>query len=105
MSPVFLAVIAVAVIGLALATWKAPRLTSIIFWSLVATIFFTSALLMKAPGPFPEKALWLTLAVPIIWTAFQFWTYWDGKPWRVAGGLIAIAIISGIIVFVSEPMV
>ncbi|MEM8770804.1 MAG: hypothetical protein AAGD92_04045 [Pseudomonadota bacterium] len=104
MSPILIGVIVTVLIALAAATWKAPRLTSIILWSLVATIFVTAALLIKAPGQFSERALWLTLAVPIIWTAFQFWTYWDSNKWRVAFGLIAFSVVGGVIVFLSEPM-
>lgn len=100
--PMFIAALVFA-IGISLATWKAPRLTSVIFWALIAAIFLTSFLLMHLPGPFSEKALWLTLGVPIIWVGLQFWTYWDGKPWRVTGGLIAISIICAVIVFTTVP--
>lgn len=105
MNPVLIGVAIAVVAGVSVATWKAPRLTSIILWSLVATIFFTATLLVKGPGPFAERALWITLTVPIIWTAFQFWTYWDAKPWRVAAGLISLSAICAVIVFLSKPMV
>lgn len=91
--------------GIAFATYKAPRLTSVIFWSLVATLLLTSAMLLTLPGSFSEVALWLSLAVPIIWAAFQFWCYWDANKWRVAGGLIAFAAIGGVITFLIEPPV
>lgn len=105
MSAVLIIITLVLLLLVAFSTWRAPRLTSIILWSLVATIFFSSAILLKGPGPFSEKALWITIAVPLLWTAFQFWTYWDGKAWRVAAGLISISIISGAIVFLSQPTI
>ena len=105
MSPVMIFIVIAPLLLVAFCTWKAPRLMSIILWSLVAAIFFSSAVLLKGPGPFSEKALWITIAVPLIWTAFQFWTYWDGKAWRVTTGLISISIISGAIVFLSQPTI
>ncbi|MEM7005372.1 MAG: hypothetical protein AAF498_05780 [Pseudomonadota bacterium] len=105
MNPVTIAILLVLVIGIGLATWKAPRLTSVILWALVATIFSTAALLLIVPGPFSEKALWIALSVPFVWVAFQFWCYWDANKWRVAGGLIAVSALCGIIVFLSDPIV
>ncbi len=104
MTPVLLVIVCLALVCLAAATWKAPRLSSAIVWALTATIFSSAALLVHAPGPFAQKALWITLAVPVIWVGFQFWTYWDGKPWRPAAGLIAITCLCGGIVFLSEPL-
>ena len=92
-------------VGLGLATWKAPRLTSVIVWALLAAIFTSSAILMTFPGAFAEKALWVALSVPFIWVALQFWTYWDRKAWRVAIGLMALTALSAAIVFTSEPMI
>lgn len=86
-------------------SWKAPRLTSIIWWTLLATIFITSVLLLWLPGRFSEKALWISLAVPLVWVGLQFWCYWDPNKWRVEGGLIAISIIGGIVTFLTEPIV
>lgn len=60
MSPIVIGIVVVVLAGIIAATVKAPRLTSVILWSLVATIFFTAALLLTAPGPFSEKALWIT---------------------------------------------
>lgn len=105
MSPVFIGILGAIVIGLGMATWKAPRLTSVIFWSLIATIFVGAAGLLVLPGSFSDKGLWLTLAVPVIWAAFQFWTYWEEKAWRVPAGLIAISAVSAVIVFTIEPAV
>ena len=105
MSPVVLGILGVLLIGLAVATWKAPRLTSVIWWALVASMLFSAALLLTLPIPFRSLALWMALAVPIIWVAFQFWCYWDGKGWRVATGMILISIVSGAIVFTTPPPV
>ncbi|MEL7201662.1 MAG: hypothetical protein AAFR27_11710, partial [Pseudomonadota bacterium] len=105
MSPVLIGVLVAVIAFIGFSTWKAPRLTSVIFWALAATIFFTAALLIKAPGPFSEKALWITIFVPVVWVIFQWWSYWDRKAWRVAAGLMIISIVSGAIVFLSEPMV
>lgn len=105
MSPVVIGILAAVVIGLGVATWKAPRLTSVIVWSLVAAILASAALLLTLPGPFADVARWITLAVPLIWVGFQFWCYWHKKGWRVATGLIAVSLVSGLIIFVSEPMV
>ena len=103
MNIVLIAAAGLAVTGVAFATYKAPRLTGAIFWSLVATLLLTAGLLLILPGPFSEVALWLSLAVPIIWAALQFWCYWDNNKWRVAGGLIMLALIGGGITFFVDP--
>lgn len=104
MSPVLIAILLVVAVGSGVATWKAPRLTSVILWALTATIMSMSVLLTWLPANFGSKALWLTLAVPVIWTAYQFWCYWDGKSWRVAGGLFAITCIGGLIIFLTDTV-
>jgi hypothetical protein len=105
MSPIAL-VILVIVFGLiGFSTWKAPRLTSVILWALVASMLFSAALLLTLPIEFKSLALWMALAVPIIWVAFQFWCYWDKHGWRVATGLIIISVVSGAIVFTTPPPV
>ncbi len=91
--------------GLGLATWKAPRLTSVLVWSLLATIFVCSAILIQGPGSIDERALWTTLSVPIVWIVFQLWCYWDSKPWRLTGGLLFITLASGIAVLISKPLI
>ena len=105
MNGVLIAIAGLGLAGVAFATYKAPRLTSAIFWSLTATIFLLSALLLTLPGPFSEIAIWLSLAVPVIWAAFQFWCYWDGNKWRVAGGLIAFTLIGGAVTYFVDPLV
>lgn len=62
-SAMALAIAYAALAGSGLATWKAPQLTSVILWALVATIFLGAALLIAFPGPFAEKAIWLSLLV------------------------------------------
>lgn len=97
-------VVAIAIIflfGAGLATWKSPRLTSIILWSLVTTIFVTAALLLVLPGAFSSKALWIALSVPLIWTACQFWCYYAESPWRVVFTQIGLSITSAIVVLLS----
>jgi len=105
MSPVILGIVAVVFAGIGFSTWKAPRLTSVIFWALIATLFLGAAALIVLPGAFSEKALWMSLVLPVIWAAVQFWTYWEKRAWVVAGGLIAVTIICGIIIFTMEPVV
>ncbi|MEP1143979.1 MAG: hypothetical protein ABJH52_09680 [Henriciella sp.] len=98
---------AVFVFGLvtALTAWTvhAPRLTSVIIWSLIASMFLSAALMLTLPIEFRALALWMALAVSLIWVAFQFWCYWDKHGWRVASGLITISIVSGYIVFTTPP--
>ena len=79
MSPVTIGILLFIVAFIGVSTWKAPRLTSIIFWSLIAAILFGAVLLLTLPFEFRPLALWLSLAVPLIWLSFQFWCYWDKK--------------------------
>ena len=89
----------------ALTAWTvhAPRLTSVILWSLVASMLLSAALLLTLPFEFRALAIWMALAVSIIWVAFQFLCYWDKHGWRVASGLITVSIVSGYIVFTTPP--
>ncbi|MEM1380701.1 MAG: hypothetical protein AAGH41_08760 [Pseudomonadota bacterium] len=103
MSPIVIGVALAVVVAIGLATWKAPRLTSVILWALVATIFLGAALLIAFPGPFAEKAIWLSLLVPVIWAGLQFWVYWERRSWVVASGLIGISLASAALVFTLEP--
>lgn len=91
----------------ALTAWTvhAPRLTSVIIWSLIASMFLSSALLVILPIEFRALAIWMALAVSLIWVAFQFWCYWDKRGWRVATGLILISVIGGYITFTIPPPV
>lgn len=105
MSPLTIGILLFVATSLGIATWKAPRLTSILIWALVAAILFGAVLLLTLPFEFRSLALWLSLAVPLIWLGFQFMCYWDKKGWRVATGLISISIISGVIVAMVPPPV
>ena len=87
------------------ATIRSPRLTNVLFWSLLATIGSSSAILLIAPGSFSEKALWVALSVPLIWVALQFWCYWDQQPHRVTAGLITTTLISAAIISITEPVI
>ncbi|MEM9179477.1 MAG: hypothetical protein AAGA89_07180 [Pseudomonadota bacterium] len=91
----------------ALTAWTvhAPRLTSVIFWSLLASMLLSAALLLTLPIEFRALAIWMALAVSLIWVAFQFWCYWDKRGWRVATGLILVSMVSGYIVFTVPPPV
>ena len=105
MSFLVFGLLAVVLTGIVIATIRAPRLTSVLVWSLTATIFVSAALLLTLPGPFSERALWLALAVPLIWAVFQFWCYWERRAWRVAAGLISATLVGGVIVYFIDPIV
>ena len=105
MSPVTVCLVLAAVAGLGWATWKAPRLTSVIWWSFLAAILVSAALNVVAPGPFRDKVLWLALLLPFVWVGFQFWCYWDRRPGRPALGLIGLSVASGLIVALTDSPV
>lgn len=89
----------------ALTAWTvhAPRLTSVIIWALLASMLLSAALMLTLPVEFRALAIWMALAVSLIWVAFQFWCYWDKHGWRVASGLIVVSMVSGYIVFTTPP--
>lgn len=91
----------------ALTAWTvaAPRLTSVILWSMVAAMLISSALLVLIPGNVLAVGIGIALGVSFLWVGFQFWCYWDKHGWRVATGLISISVISGIIAFSVPPSV
>ncbi len=71
------------------------RLLSCLLLSTLATIFLSAAILLKLPGPFDQKALWVSLAVPLIWLGFMLHAYWDERRWRtvaVPSGAAALGI-------------
>ncbi|MEM0930516.1 MAG: hypothetical protein AAGI89_14605 [Pseudomonadota bacterium] len=105
MNPVLIGILLALCAGIGTATYKAPRLTSVLFWSLTATIFSSAALLLVIPGPFSEVAIWMSLAVPLIWAGFQFLCYWERKEWRVTASLIAVTIVGAVLVAIVEPPV
>ena len=104
MNTIQISLAAVLVITLGLFSWKKPRLSSIIVWALVATVLLTSAALLVIPGKFSTKAIWLSLSVPITWTAFQYWCYWADSQWKVLWTLIAISLLSTGILFSLDPV-
>jgi len=105
MSPVLMAVVGVILALAFYGTVKRPRMTSVLFWSVVATIFLGTALILMLPFPFREQAMWVALSTPLIWVCFQFWCYWDAKQWRVTLGLISITFISMTVVLLSDSPV
>lgn len=103
MSAVLICILLAFVIGIGVATWKAPRLTGATWWSLLATILFSAALLLSLPFDFGQLALWLTLAVPVIWMAFMFLCYWDASKWRVPVALIVLSVASAAVITLVPP--
>lgn len=91
--------------GLGVATWRAPRLTTILVRSLLASVLGSAALLLTVPFAFGELALWIALSVPALWAGFQFWCYWDGRAWRPAAGLIGITLAGAVTVLLVPPPV
>ncbi|MEO0367811.1 MAG: hypothetical protein AAF197_03390 [Pseudomonadota bacterium] len=100
-----IAILLVAIAALAYYSYKAPRLTSILIWTVISTTFGSAALLLALPGDFAEKAILMSLSVPVSWVALQFWCYWDQSHWRVLFGNIAICVVGGIVVWLTEPLV
>lgn len=105
MSPVIISIVAIVLLGLAVATYFAPRLTSVIVWALIAAVLAGSAAMLALPFPFREVAVWMTLIVPLIWVGFQFWCYWERRSWRVVAGLVSVSALSGLTVLISAPPV
>ncbi|MEM0928998.1 MAG: hypothetical protein AAGI89_06870 [Pseudomonadota bacterium] len=99
MSPLLIVVLVVVAVFLGLATWRAPRLTSTLFWSLTATIMTMVAIADNSPGETREALMFGVVLMPVLWAAFQFWCYWERSKWRVAGGMIAITSISSVAFF------
>lgn len=103
MSPLALGAAGIILLALGFATWKAPRLTSVTVWALLAALSFAAALLLVLPFDFGSLALWLALAMPLIWVAFQFLCYWDKAGWRVSILLILIFTCSTALILVTPP--
>ena len=98
-----IALVGVLLVGAGVATWKSPRLTSALLWSLVSTIFITAALLLILPGAFSDKALWVALSVPIIWAGLQFWCYYADSVWLLLFAQTGLSVTGAITVFLSTP--
>lgn len=78
---------------------------SVILWSLVTTILTTAALLLVLTGDFSNKALWVALSVPIVWSTLQFLCYHVDSPRHVVFTQLALSIVSGSIIFFSTPQI
>lgn len=86
------------------ATYRAPRLTSVIWWSFTATIFVSAALIILLPGELRGRLLWSAFFIPVAWVAVQFWCYWESRPGRVAVTLIAATVVGMLVVLFTEPI-
>ncbi|WP_262694452.1 hypothetical protein [Kordiimonas aquimaris] len=81
------------------------RVFNVTILSVLATVLIGAGLLLGLPGDFSERALWLTVFIPVIWTAFMFYCYWDKKVWRVTTALIGICLIGiGIVLTTPTPV-
>ena len=99
-------ILAAVLAGLGWATWKKPRLTSSIVWSLTATLLLTAITALLLPAAFIKPALlWLSILTPLIWVGFIFWCHWDRRPIRPAAGLIGLTVIGAVIVIQLPPPV
>ncbi|MEM1176279.1 MAG: hypothetical protein AAGI27_15900 [Pseudomonadota bacterium] len=87
------AILLAVVVLLGWASWKKPRLTSSIVWSLTATVFGTAALMLTLPLSVKYMALWFSILTPVIWAAAMFWCHWDKRPYRPVVGLVMLTII------------
>lgn len=81
------------------------RLLSLLLLSTLATIFSSAALLLTLPGDFAFKALWMSLAVPLMWLAFMFHAYWDEQRWRTVFIPGLSIILGAAIVFTTAPQI
>ncbi len=79
-------------------SWKKPRLSSILIWSMLAAMLLTSVVLLVMPAPFLDKATWLSLSLPITWCGLQYWCYWAESQWQVLFGLISLSIVSAVLI-------
>ena len=85
-------------------TWKSPRVTGVMIWSLIATMVGLAALMVILPFDIKQFALWLTIMVPVVWVSLQFWCYWDSSAWRPTASMIVLSAISLVVVFTSDPI-
>ncbi|MEL7312985.1 MAG: hypothetical protein AAFN07_15825 [Pseudomonadota bacterium] len=92
------AILAAAIAFVVFSSWKKPRLTSSILWSLTATVASTSALILALPTDLKETLLWMSVATPFIWMLFIFWCHWDARPMRPTIALVSITVIGAVVV-------
>ncbi|MEM9172350.1 MAG: hypothetical protein AAGA84_06555 [Pseudomonadota bacterium] len=95
--------LAILVAFIAWSTWRKPRLTATILWSLTATVLGSAGLLLVLPTEFKPTIIWMSLATPLIWAGLMLWCYWDTRAWRPATGMIAITVLGVIAVIVVPP--
>ncbi|MEM6536899.1 MAG: hypothetical protein AAF668_04130 [Pseudomonadota bacterium] len=105
MTALLISIGAIFVGFVAFATWKAPRLTSILFWSLMATIPTASLIVFLAPGSFLNRVGWLAVSLPAIWVAFQFLSYWLPRPRLTALGFILISATGFAFIAATGPAI
>lgn len=103
MSPFILVVSLTVLVAAIWASWKAPRLTSSLLWVLLATLFFSAALISIVPGGLRLRLIWTSLLLPFIWVGFLFWCHWEQQRWRVPLGMIGLTMLSGVLVFLFKP--
>lgn len=80
---------------------NAVRPFAVILLSLICLIFIGAPLTLILPGEFAQKAIWLTIAMPLIWTFLIIYSCWDAKRWRVYAVMIALIIISAILIAIT----
>lgn len=79
------------------------RIFAVTILAVLATILIGAAILLGVPGDFAERALWITLAVPIIWGVLIIYCYWDAKRWRILGVLTTLCIVSTGVILTNPP--
>lgn len=98
-------IVAASILALGWATWRRPRLTSSVLWSLTATLGLVAGLILLLPTAIKPTLLWMSIVTPLVWVACIFWCHWDLSPRRPAAGLIALTLAGGAVVFLApSPM-
>ena len=101
MTPVLIGISCSILIGLAFATWKAPRLTSTLLWSLTAAFAICAAISQVSPGSELDRASFFAVGMPVVWAGLQFWCYWHASKWRVVGGLVSLTAIGSAVAVIG----
>ena len=102
MSVIKVSIALIVLMALGVFSWKKPRLSSVLIWSVITTIFLVTVALMTLPIEFASKAQWLTFLVPIILISFQYWCYWVDSEWVALFTLIATSLLSGGIIMMID---
>lgn len=98
-------VVGLTLIVLSIVTYFAPRAMSVTLWAFVATTFLSAALLLVLPGTFANVAMWLALAMPLLWVGLQFWAMWEARTWRVLTSFGAISLASAVVIVFMDPKI